>query len=82
MGQHEGRGDPRALVRPAGADAVEEEHVQFVARNHRADLLLELSKFRLRLFNAHAGMTARMQAHLAGVHIREEVLTDQPGEAE
>ena len=58
------------------ADVVEHE-VQLVGRNHLANHVFHLPEARFRFLYPRAGGHSQVQAQLAGIHGREEVLADE-----
>src|SRR5579864_906795 len=59
-----------------------DERVEFIGGDSVADFALNGGETHFGLFDASAGGSARVQLHLAGVDIGEEILADEPGESE
>ena len=68
------QGDIDAAV---GEADVVEKHVDLVVADDLSNGGFNAGKIGLRGFNARAGRTANVQAHLAGIHLREEIFAQQ-----
>ena len=71
-------GQVEAAVR--NADVVD-DGIDLPRRDHFADLALDVGEDHLGLLQARAGRSARVQAHLAGIHRGEEIAADQRSQA-
>ena len=58
------------------ADVVD-QHLEFTRRNDGADFALDSGEAGFGFLEARAGGGARVEAHLAGIDVREEVLPDE-----
>ena len=67
-------GDSRPTVRNSN---VVDQHLDLIGGNLGPNLPLDGDKTRFRFLDPRPRRTARVQAHLAGIDVREEVLTDQ-----
>ena len=67
-----------AAVRKAN---IVEDSIQFVGRNHAAELILDGGEDHFRVFNPGTGGGACVQPYLPGVHRGEEVASHQIDQA-